>query len=244
MYSYLLVKQGQCNPIIEAAAILQEQKKIITAQRTRERINAKRIRTGRKPIVGRNNIKKHIVHLGISQTCKQLYAETSDCFYRKNWFALSMETFINVAIPLGWDSSRITKLQLELQLKDAQRMNKYLDWAPFFGKFSALRILRIIPSFHRRYHEWAQFELSDWKSVHFVFRAFFRELLACIPDRIVLKLGPSLRSQDDMRLEGKKAVDVKLLQNMYLELGSGRSGYEGSGARAAGPVVDGIRSAP
>lgn len=145
--------------------------------------------------------------------------------YENNWFAISLDNIpvTTIDTPLGWDYSRITKMQLELQLKDAQRMNSYIDWGTFFAGFRALRSLRIIPTFHPRYYDWAQVELNDWNTAHFIFRAFFRELLASVPERISLKLGPSLKPNDDMQLEGRVAVGAGLLRQMYVELGTRRS---------------------
>jgi hypothetical protein len=127
--------------------------------------------------------------------------------------------------PFGWDHSRIAKMQLELQLKDAQRMNNYVDWAAFFTSFPALRTLRIIPTFHRRYYDWAHIELAAWDTAHYIFRAFFRELLVSVPETVCLRLGPSFDSEECMQLEGRSHVSRGLLQKMYGELGTRRDGH-------------------
>jgi hypothetical protein len=113
-------------------------------------------------------------------------------------------------------------MQLEIQLKDAQRMNTYVNWAPFFAMFPSLRWLRIIPTFHARYYEWAHSELNHWTSAHYIFRSFFRELMASIPEQLVLNLGPSSHPQDDIQLEGKGPVPKRVLWDMYVELGMRR----------------------
>ena len=162
--------------------------------------------------------------------------------YENNWFAISLDNFpvTTIDTPLGWDFSRITKLQLELQLKDAQRMNTHIDWATFFAAFPRIRFLRIIPTFHPRYYDWAQAELNEWSTAHFIFRAFFRELLASVPERIVLKLGPSRDWREDMQLEGKAPVSTRLLKEMYLEMGMKGTLHGGSyGYLAVNRIVDG-----
>ncbi|PVH94830.1 hypothetical protein DM02DRAFT_618355 [Periconia macrospinosa] len=222
IYSYLVVHQGRRVPMLEAKSILREQKKRQTAQRTRERQNLKRIQTGRRPIASKDSPTAPIVDLTISQASRFLHWEASEYFYQSNWFAISMDNLplTTIETPSGWDYSRITRLQLELQLKDAQRMNSYTDWAPFFAMFPRLRFLRIIPSFHPRYYDWAVSELADWRSAHYIFRAFFSLLLASIPEHLHLKLGFSLNPCEDMHLEGKMAVSKSLLWDMYAELGT------------------------
>ena len=224
MYSYLVVGRGRRTPIIEAKSILQGQKKRATAERTRIRLNQKRAQSGRKLIAPRESVVDPIVHLNVLQASKLLQYEASDFMYENNWFALSLDNFpvTTIDTPFGWDYSRVTKMQLELQLKDSQRMNSYIDWATFFAAFPALRSLRIIPTFHPKYVAWAQTELNDWGTAHFIHRAFFRELLASIPEKFVLKLGPSLKPKDDMQLEGRVTVSKVVLREMYLELGTRR----------------------
>ncbi|KAF2799553.1 hypothetical protein K505DRAFT_230794 [Melanomma pulvis-pyrius CBS 109.77] len=225
VYSYLVVRRGRTTPVIEAKTILRSQKKRATAERTRVRLNQKRAQSGRRPIAPREPSTEPVLHLNVLQASRALQFEASDYMYENNWFAISLDNIpvTTIDTPLGWDYSRITKMQLELQLKDAQRMNSYIDWGTFFAGFRALRSLRIIPTFHPRYYDWAQVELNDWNTAHFIFRAFFRELLASVPERISLKLGPSLKPNDDMQLEGRVAVGAGLLRQMYVELGTRRS---------------------
>ncbi|KAF2473162.1 uncharacterized protein BDR25DRAFT_302154 [Lindgomyces ingoldianus] len=97
-------------------------------------------------------------------------------------------------------------------------MNNYIDWATFFSTFPNLKFLRIIPTFHTRYFDWARLELQNWENAHFVFRAFFRELLASIPDRIHLGLGLSCEPEENMHLEGRGTVSLSFLQQMYDDL--------------------------
>lgn len=242
VYSYLVVRRGKRIPILEAKPILRGQKKRAAAERTRQRLNFRRHQNGRPPITPREPLTESIVHLNTLQVSRSLNYEASDYLYKNNWFAISIDSFpiASLETPQGWDFRRITKMQLELQLKDAQRMNSYIDWRTFFAAFPSLRFLRIIPTFHSRYYEWAEAELRDWTSAHFVFRAFFRELLASIPNSVHYKLGPSLDPEGDMQLEGKAPVSTHLLQNMYAELGSvGIQGhYHEARHIAASRVVD------
>lgn len=240
MYANLVVRRGRHIPIIEAKSILREQKKRTTAQRTRERLNLKRAQTGRRPITPREAVAEPIVHLNVLQASKLTNYEASDCFYQQNWFAVSIDNFpaTTIETPSGWDYGRITKMQLELQLKDAQRMNSYIDWIPFFAQFPALRSLRIIPTFHSRYYDWARSELSDWNTAHYIFRAFFRELLATIPEGLVLKLGPSSDPEENMKLEGKASVHRRVLWDMYAELGTRTDSGESRDFVAVGQIVD------
>lgn len=166
---------------------------------------------------------------------RSLYHEAKDYFYHCNYFALSIDSFpaTTIETPYGWDYSRIKKMQLEIQVKDAQRMNNYIDWASFFAQFPSLVHLRIIPSFHPRYYEWARMELEDWSTTHFIFRAFFRELLASIPEHLLWKLGQSIDPQEDMQLEGRAPVSKKVLWDMYAELGPRRGNW-----RNAAHVMD------
>lgn len=240
VYSYLVVRRGRQSSIIEARSILREQKKRAVAQRTRERLNLKRMQSGRRPMAPREPSTEPVVHLGILQGSRLLHYEASDVLYKHNWFAISIDNFPSTAIetPVGWNYSLITKMQLELQLKDPQRMNRYIDWVPFFSRFPSLRSLRIIPTFHARYYDWARSELLDWASAHYIFRAFFREFLASIPEHLTLKLGPSLDHHNNMELEGKATVSRRVLWDMYVELGMRRD-LGGSGAfLAVDQIVD------
>ncbi|ORX97241.1 hypothetical protein BCR34DRAFT_168536 [Clohesyomyces aquaticus] len=228
VYSYLVVRRGRKVPIIEAKSILRAQRKKVTAQRTRERLNQKRIEAGRRPIAPRDQVTEPIIHLNILLACKQLHYEALNFLYENNWFAISLDSYSftglrsSIDAPLGWQLQSITKLQLELQLKDSQRMNSYIDWTTFFYSFPTLTFLHIIPTFHPRYYDWARVELQSWESAHFVFRAFFRELLASIPDCIHLRLGPLRDPEMDMRLEGRCTVSMRLLRQMYDDLSQRR----------------------
>ncbi|KAF2176630.1 hypothetical protein K469DRAFT_399487 [Zopfia rhizophila CBS 207.26] len=254
VYSYLVVCRQRKTSVVEAKAILRSQKKRASAQRTRERLNEKRAQAGRPPISPRGSAADPFIHSNILLTSKQLYHEAGDCMYQNNWFAISLDNFCYTDIkstidaPLSWDFSKITRMQIELQLKDSQRMNRYINWGSLFSAFSTLRFLRIIPTFHPRYYDWAHSELKTWESTHFVFRAFFRELLASIPGNINLKLGPSPCPEDDMQLEGRCHISTRLLRKMYLEIGKRRGidtreheGRDVSVGRAVecGEVVDG-----
>lgn len=104
--------------------------------------------------------------------------------------------------------------------------------------FPSLRFLRIIPTFHSRYYDWAHAELNDWNSAHFIFRAFFRELLASVPERLVLKLGPSSKQHEDMLLEGNASVDKRALWHMYAELGMRRDVGGSENFLAVDQIVD------
>lgn len=218
--SYLVVRRGRKMPILEAKVIIRDQKKRAAQLKTREKQNAKRAQSGRPAIAHRDGPPEHIVHLDAMSASRQLYYEAKDCFYQSNYFAISLDNFPATTFdtPSGWDCSRIKKMQLELQLKDAHRMNSYVDWSSFFAKFPSLVHLRIVPTFHSRYYEWARMELEDWRSAHFVFRAFFRELLACTPEHVIWKLGPSSDPQRDMHIEGTAHVSKHLLWDMYTEL--------------------------
>ena len=218
--SYLVVRRGQKTPVLEAKTIIRDRKKRIAQSKAREKQNSKRTQSGRPPVAYRATPTEQMVHLNAMCASRQLYYEAKECFYQRNCFAISLDSFpaTTFETPSGWDCSRIKKMQLELQLKDAQRMNSYIDWTSFFAKFPSLVHLRIIPTFHPRYHEWARTELEDWRTAHFVFRAFFRELLACTPEQLTWKLGSSSNPQDDMQIEGKAHVSKNVLWDMYSEL--------------------------
>ncbi|KAF2738126.1 hypothetical protein EJ04DRAFT_70830 [Polyplosphaeria fusca] len=222
VYSYLVVRRGKRVPVIEGKSILRVQKKRITAQRTRERLNQKRALSGKRPIVPREPPTDPIIHSTVLQASRQVHHEATDLLYKSNWFGISLEMldFNTLDVPTGWNLKRITKIQVELQLKDSQRMNSFNDWTAFFAFFPALRFLRIIPTFHSRYYDWTRTELGTWDNTHFVFRGFFRELVAAVPLQIHLMLGPSIDSKEDMHLEGRTHVSTRLLQQMYAEFGN------------------------
>lgn len=234
--SYLVVRRGQSTPILEAKAILRDQKKRAALLRNREKLDIRRAQTGRPPVAHRDAPTEPIVHLGAMRASRSLYHEAQDCFYQRNYFSISLDSFpaTTFETPPGWDCSRIKKMQLEIQLKDAHRMNSYIDWALFFARFPSLVHLRIIPTFHTRYYEWARTELEDWSTAHFVFRAFFRELLASIPEHLLWRLGQSSNAHDDTQLEGRAPVSKSVLWNMYAELGP-RMGLR----RPAHTIIDG-----
>ncbi|KAF1842143.1 uncharacterized protein K460DRAFT_179570 [Cucurbitaria berberidis CBS 394.84] len=222
VYSYLVVPQRSHRaPVIEAATILKDRKKRVTTQTARERLNRQRVSSGIRPVCARTTISEPIVHLNLLRVSHRMYCEVSDYLYSSNRFAVSLCKLPSTAIeiPDGWDLSRVKRLQLELQLKDSPRMNSYIDWTPFFSKFSALRVLHILPTFHPRYYDWAHTELCDWRTTHYVHKAFFRELLAAIPSHVDLRLGSSLDLTDEMELQGRIPVSRTLIVDMYAELG-------------------------
>jgi hypothetical protein len=218
--SYLFVRRGRQVPILEAKHIMRKQKRRAAVLKSREKQNIRRAQIGRPPVAHRDAPAEPIVCMDAMRASRSLYYEAKDCFYRCNYFAISLDSFpaTTMEIPAGWDCSRIKRMQLELQLKDAHRMNRYIDWSSFFAQFPSLVHLRIIPSFHPRYYEWARSELEDGRTAHYIFRAFFRELLASIPEHVACKLGHSMNPQGDMQLEGKKSVSQKVLWDMYTDL--------------------------
>ena len=207
----------------------------MTVLKNREKQNTKRAQSGRPPIAHRDALLEPLVHLEAMGASRQLYHEAKDLFYQRNYFAISLENFPNTTFdtPIGWDCSRIKRLQIELQLKDSQRMNSYIDWTTFFAKFPSLIHLRIVPTFHTRYYEWARTELETWNTAHFVFRAFFRELLLGMPEHLMWRLGQSNHPEENMQLEGKTPVDRRLLWDMYTEMGP-RMGFR----RPTSSVID------
>lgn len=220
VYSYLVVPaSSHGESVIEAATILKNRKKRATAQLARARLNRQRLASGKQPVLTRTTISEPIVHLNLLQASQRMYCEASDCLYSDNWFTISLSKLpsISVETPVGWDLSRIRRLQLELQLKDAPRMNNYIDWPSFFSSFPSLRFLHIIPTFHPRYYDWAQTELCDWRRTHYVHKAFFRELLTAIPTHVDLKLGCL---SDPLEFHGRSPVKQTLLEDMYAELAS------------------------
>ncbi|KAF2743097.1 hypothetical protein M011DRAFT_431746 [Sporormia fimetaria CBS 119925] len=227
VYSYLLTRPGKKISILDSRAILRSQKKRATAARTRDRLNQKRLQNGRRPITPRDSTFAPIIDVNVIQTSRQLHNEATTFLYRHNWFAISLDSFpvLTIDTPTGWKSSLITRLQLELLLKDAQRMSTYVDWATFFASFPELRFLRLIPTYHPRYYDWTHTELGSWASAHYVFRSFFRDLLMQIPEGVILKLGPSYDPEDNMQLEGKSHVSRRVLMDMHVELGMRGNGY-------------------
>ncbi|KAH7380045.1 hypothetical protein BKA66DRAFT_367795, partial [Pyrenochaeta sp. MPI-SDFR-AT-0127] len=222
VYSYLVTRQGsRRGSVIGAPFILKNRKKRTVAHAARERLNRQRHLIGRCSISARVVATKPILHLEILRTSRRMRNEASDCMYSNNWFAISLSKLPSSVIeaPSGWELSRIKKLQLELQLKDTLRMNSYVDWPTFFSSFPSLRLLRVIPTFHPRYYEWARTELLDWQTTSYVYKAFFRELIAAVPGHVDLKMGCSQEMDVDIELQGRAAVDKKLLFDMFMELG-------------------------
>ncbi|KAK1911534.1 hypothetical protein P3342_012836 [Pyrenophora teres f. teres] len=222
VYSYLVVHQSspRSPPILDATTILKNRKKRLAARKTRDRMNLQRLSDGKRPICPRTTNTEPILHMDLVRTSQRLAHEATDCMYTKNWFAISLSKLPQPTfeVPQGWDTSRIKRLQVEVQLKDAIRMNRYIDWASFFTAFPSLQFLRIVPTLHPRYYEWARLEFCDWASIPFVHKAFFRELLAAIPRHVDLTIGMPVDA--DLQIQGKVALEEKLLWDMYIELGN------------------------
>ncbi|KAF1947704.1 hypothetical protein EJ02DRAFT_332870 [Clathrospora elynae] len=219
VYSNLVVRRdSRHRPVIEATAILKNRKKRVAAQIIRDRLNRQRISSGKRPICNRSTSPDPLLHLDVLRASRRVYCEASDSLYSTNWFAISLSKLPSTVFetPYGWNLSRVKKLQLELQIKDAVRMNSYIDWAPLFASFSSLRVLRIVLTFHPRYYEWAHTELCDWQTTPYVHKAFFRELLAAIPGHVDLKIGSPMDEADGLELQGKAMVEKKLLWDMIL----------------------------
>jgi hypothetical protein len=223
IYSYLVVRQTPHSPpILDATTILRNRKKRLAARKTRERLNQQRLLDGKRPTCPQTTYPDPILHVDLLRTSQKLADEATDCMYSKNWFAISLDKLPlpTFEAPPGWDLSRIKRLQVEVQLKDAIRMNRYVDWASFFSAFSSLQFLRVVPTLHPRYYEWAQSEFVDWSTTPFVHKAFFRELLAAIPGYIDLKIGFPMDVGESMQVQGKAAITSKFLWDMYLDLGN------------------------
>jgi hypothetical protein len=223
VYSYLTVhRTASGTPILDAASILRNKKKRIASQAVRDRLNRRRSIKGQLRVRARPTTSDPILHLNILQTSRRLLHEASSCLYSSNWFAITLNKLPKTVFetPHGWNLSQITKLQVELQLKDAARMNNYIDWTVFFSALESLRVLRIIPTYHPRYYDWAHTELCDWPTAHFVHKAFFRELVAAIPKDVDFKLGHA--SGISVREVQGKLLDVGLLEKIYEELSIGR----------------------
>lgn len=224
VYSHLVVrKTSRSIPILDATAILNDRKKRLTARKSRERLNQRRLSIGKRPLCPRTADPEPILHLELLRASQRLADEATDCMYTNNWFAISLNKLPvpTYEVPQGWDLSRVKRLQVEVQLKDAIRMNRYVDWASFFSAFPSLQFLRIIPTLHPRYYEWSHPEFYDWSTTPFVHKAFFRELLAAIPGYVDLRLGlPMDSAADDVQMQGEIDVNRKYLWDMYVELGS------------------------
>jgi hypothetical protein len=212
--------------VIAAAPLLRDRKKRIAAQAQRERLNQKRVIGGRAPVCGRPTDLEPIVHLRLLQASQQLHSEAKDSLYSNNWFAITLTKLplMTFETPYGWDLRRITKLQLELQLKDAAHMNGYVDWTTLFSTYTSLRFLRIIPTVQPKYYDWALPELDCWATTHYIHKAFFRELLAAIPAHVDVKYGPSPLATSDPQLQGK-VVSTSFVRDMHRELCTERIPY-------------------
>jgi hypothetical protein len=224
VYSYLVVQPNGNRPVIAAVPLLRDRKRRVAAQVKRERLNRKRALTGRPLSRIRQADPEPFIHLQLLQASQRLCNEARDCLYSSNWFAITLDKLpmTTFEAPFGWDLSRITRLQIEVQIKDATHMNSYVDWTAFLSAFTSLRSLHIAPTFHPRYYDWAYTELSDWTTVHFVHKAFFRELLAAIPEHVDVKFGASIRATDDMQLQGMPIAET-VVRDMYAELGFRRN---------------------
>ncbi|KAF2819030.1 hypothetical protein CC86DRAFT_398956 [Ophiobolus disseminans] len=224
VYASLVIRQpGTKHSIIAAAPLLEHRKKRFAVQANRERENQRRLLAGKRPVQARLVEPEPIVDLNLLQASQQLNFEAKDCLYTHNWFALVLNRLplTTFETPYGWDLSRITRLQVEVQIKDAAHMNSYVDWTAFFTSFPSLRFLRVIPTFHPRYHDWVLPELSEWSETHYVHKAFFRELLATVPSHLNLELGIQSDTADDLHLQAKP-ISGTLIKDMYAELGLSR----------------------
>jgi hypothetical protein len=222
VYSSLVVQQDpHRSPVLDATVVLKDRKKRQAALKARHRLNQQRLSSGLRPICARTTISDPILHLDLLRTSKRMYEEATDCLYSNNWFAISLAKLPSTAFDTldGWDLSRVKRLQLEVQLKDAIRMDRHIDWTSFFSAFPSVRFLRIIFTLHPRYFEWAHPELCDWRSIHYVHKAFFRELLAAIPAHVDLKIGSPMGLTGEMVVQGKATVCNGLLWDMYTDLG-------------------------
>lgn len=150
-----------------------------------------------------------------------MHFEASNCLYANNWFRITLDKLPSIAfeIPYGWDIARIKKLHVELPIKDSLRMNRHIDWASLFAAFPSLRTLRIQPTFHKRYYEWAVEELHEWRSTHYVHKAFFRELMFAVPVWVDIRIGFLQAVNAGLTASGNIPIDASVLRDMYLELG-------------------------
>lgn len=220
IYSYLVVRQDTSpRPILNASSIQKHRKRRTAAQNGRSRLNVKRVSSGKPPIRERTSDVKPLLYLDFLSASQKLKIEASEMLYSSNWFAITLLHLpaISAETPTGWDVSRITRLQIELQLKDATRMDRYVDWTALFATYSSIRFLHIVPTFHTRYVDWAEHELQTWDTAHYVHRAFFRDLLIAIPNHVDLRLGPSCSGGTHDQFLGKP-VNKTLLRDMYSDL--------------------------
>lgn len=226
VYSALVTRRnGFGRSIIAATPLLQDRKRRISAQASRERLNRKRALEGRPPVQARIDETEPVIDLNILRASQRLNIEAKDCLYTSNWFAITLSRLplTTFETPYGWDLSRITKLQLEVQIKDAAHMNSYIDWTTFFISFPALRWLRIVPTLHTRYSDWALPELSEWSTAHYIHKAFFRELMVSVPADANLRVGVASQNVVELQLQAK-VVKEEFVQDMCAELSSWRNG--------------------
>ncbi|KAL5117562.1 hypothetical protein ACEQ8H_004592 [Pleosporales sp. CAS-2024a] len=219
VYSSLVTRSDGHYPIISAISLLNDKKARRATHIKRERLNRKRIVDGKPPIRIRDSRPEPIVHLNLLRASRRLGDEAREWFYNSNWFAVTLDKLplTTFEAPYGWDISKITRLQVEIQMKDAAHMNNYVDWTSFLCAFTSVRFLHIIPTFHPRYSAWACPELSSWASFHYVHKAFFRELLAAIPSNVDTRFMGSMSATKDMQLQGQPMSDTAI-EDLYAEL--------------------------
>ncbi|EAT84276.1 hypothetical protein HBH56_042110 [Parastagonospora nodorum] len=220
VYASLVTRTDCRRSVISAVSLLSDKKAKRAAQAKRERLNRRRILDGKSPARTRDSESEPIVYLKLLQSSRRLYDEAQDYLYSNNWFALTLDKLPSTTFetPYGWNLSSITRLQIEIQLKDAAHMNSYVDWTAFFSSFTSLRFLHVAPTFHPRYYDWAYPELSNWTAAHYVHRAFFRELLAAIPSHVNINFGDITDGNTDLQLQGQ-AICQTVVASMYAELG-------------------------
>jgi hypothetical protein len=219
VYSSLVTRTDGGRSIISAVSLLNDKKARRATQVKRERLNRKRILDGKPPVRIRDLEPEMVVHLNLLQASRRLCDEARDCLYNSNWFAITLDKLPHTTFetPYGWNLSKITRLQLEVQIKDAAHMNSYVDWTTFFSALTSLRFLHIAPTFHPRYYDWASSELSSWTTAHYIHKAFFRELLAGVPSHVDVKLGTLIIEGTDLQLQGTP-VSQRVIADMYSEL--------------------------
>jgi len=219
VYASLVTRTDSRRSVISAVSLLSDRKAKRAAQAKRERLNRRRILHGKPPARTRDSEPALIVHLNLLQSSRRLYDEAQDCLYSNNWFALTLDKLPSTTFetPYGWNLSKVTRLQIEIQVKDAAHMNSYVDWTAIFSPFTSLRFLHVAPTFHPRYYDWAHPELSNWTAVHYVHKAFFRELLAAIPSHINIEFGELSDGNTDLQLQGQSVCQT-VVASMYAEL--------------------------
>jgi hypothetical protein len=220
VYSSLVTRPENGRSVIAAVPILSGRRKRVAAQSKRDRVNRRRIFDGKPPLRAREINTEPVIHLNFLQASRRLQYEAKDYLYSSNWFAITLDRLPHATFetPFGWDLSRVTRLQVELQLKDAAHMNSYVDWSALFTPFTSLRFLHVVFTFHPRYYDWAYSELCDWATTGYVHKAFFRDLLAAIPKHVDVKFGTP-NSSVDLQPQGK-IIDEVLVRDMHFQLGA------------------------